>query len=100
MHRHLEPLEVRLLLAFLAGFGVGWLGQALLIPLPLVGPLLGSVVALSAPLLLPLALWWWSGHAGLKQPASAAPGDPGSSSQNRWPHDAHEADWTAHPRHG
>lgn len=53
-----RPLGVGLLTALVLGFGVGWAGMELLGRLPIIGPLLGSLVALIAPVLLPVALWW------------------------------------------
>ena len=53
-----RPLGVGLLTALVLGFMLGAIGLELLSRLPLIGPLLGSLVALATPPLLPLALWW------------------------------------------
>lgn len=53
-----RPLGVGLLTALVLGFMLGAVGLELLSRLPVIGPLLGSLVALAAPPLLPLALWW------------------------------------------
>ena len=53
-----RPLGVGLLTALVLGFMLGAVGLELLSRLPVIGPFLGSLVALAAPLLMPLALWW------------------------------------------